>query len=151
MAPATFVHSPDPRLIAGDSPLVATTQSFTLAEEEYLHTFRPMTSTASQPPPAPFHPILAALQQRPIYVPTWSAAQLGPLPPMPPTQAAPVATPVAPPMAPPMAPHQHFGYPPGGWGQMPNHYPAPAQLYPIGVTFHNTPKLILTNPNHPHH
>src|SRR5882724_2883383 len=33
-APATFVHSPDPWPIAGDSPLVATTQRFTLAEEE---------------------------------------------------------------------------------------------------------------------
>src|SRR5882724_5703454 len=50
---------------------------------------------------------------------------------MPPTQAAPVATPVAPPTAPPTAPHQHFSYPPGGWGQMPNHYLAPAQPYLI--------------------
>src|SRR5882724_11436564 len=69
-------------------------------------------------------------------MPTWSAVQLGPLPLMPPTQAAPAATPVAPPMEPPMAPptapHQHFGYPPGRWGQMPNYYPAPAQPYPIG-------------------
>src|SRR5882724_11133949 len=62
-APATFVHSPDPRLIAGDSPLVATTQRFTLAEEEYLCTFWPTTSTMSHPPPAPFHPIPATPQQ----------------------------------------------------------------------------------------
>src|SRR5882724_10514352 len=110
---------------------MAATQRFTLVEEEYLLTFQPMTSTANNPPPAPFHPFLAAPQQQPIYVPTWSAAQLGPLPPMPLTQAAPAATPVAPPMAPPMAPHQNFGYPPGSWGQMPNYYPAPAQLYPI--------------------
>src|SRR5882724_7686243 len=114
MAPATFVHSPDPRLIAGDSPLVAVTQRFTLAEEEYLHTFRPTTSTVNNPPPAPFHPFQAAHQQRPIYVPTWSAAQSGPLPPMPLTQAAPAATPVTPPMVPPTvpptAPHQPFGY-----------------------------------------
>jgi len=128
MAPATFVHSPDPRPIAGDSPLVAATQRFTLAEEQYLHKFWPMTSTMSHPPPAPFHPIPAAPQQRLIYMPTWSAAQSGPLPLMPPTHAAPVATPVAPPMAPP----QHFGYPPGIWGQMPNYYPAPAQPYLIG-------------------
>src|SRR5882724_8591480 len=47
---------------------------------------------------------------------------------MPPTQTAPAATPVTPPMAPP----QHFGYPPGGWGQLPNHYPAPVQPYLIG-------------------
>src|SRR5882724_2205844 len=101
MAPATFVHSPDPWLLAGDSPLVATTQRFTLAEEEYLCTFQPMTSTTSHPPPAPFHPIPATPQQQLIYVPTWSAAQSGPLPRMPPTQTAPVATPFAPPMAPP--------------------------------------------------
>src|SRR5882724_12071158 len=81
---ATFVHSPDPWPIAGDSPLVATTQRFTLVEEEYLHTFRPMTSTASHPPPDPFHPIPATPQQQPIYVPTWSAVQLGPLLLMPP-------------------------------------------------------------------
>ena len=92
-----------------------------------MHTFRPTTSTANNPPPAPFHPFLAAPQQRPIYMPTWSAMQSGPLPPMPPTQAATVATPVAPPMAPPTASHQHLGYPPGSWGQMPNYYPAPAQ------------------------
>src|SRR5882724_9762193 len=56
MAPATFVHSPDPWPIAGDSPLVAATQWFTLAEEEYLCTFRPTTSTVSHPTPAPFSP-----------------------------------------------------------------------------------------------
>src|SRR5882724_6566099 len=67
-APATFVHSPDPRPIAGDSPLVAVTQRFTLVEEEYLRMFQPMTSTASNPPPAPFHPIPAKPQQQPIYV-----------------------------------------------------------------------------------
>jgi len=127
MAPATFVHSPDPRPISGDSPLVAATQRFTLEEEEYLRMFWPMTSTASHPPPAPFHPIPAAPQQQLNYVPTWSAVQSGPLPLMPLTQAAPAATPVAPPMALP----QHFGYPPCSWGQMPNYYLAPAQPYLI--------------------
>ena len=46
---------------------------------------------------------------------------------MPQTQDAPAATPVAPPMAPP----QHFSYPPGSWGLMPNYYPTPAQPYLI--------------------
>src|SRR5882724_1000968 len=77
--PAAFVHAPDPQPIAGDSPLVSMTQRFTLAEEEYLRTFRPMTSTASNPPPAPFHPFPATPQQRLTYVPTWPAVQLGPL------------------------------------------------------------------------
>src|SRR5882724_11460423 len=62
-APATFVHSSHPRLIAGDSPLVAATQRFTLSEEEYFHMFWPMTSTASHPTSTPFHPIPAAPQQ----------------------------------------------------------------------------------------
>src|SRR5882724_6766870 len=72
-APAAFVHSPDPQPIAGDSPLVATTQMFTLAEEEYLCMFWPMTSTESIPPPSPFQPFLAAPQQRLIYIPAWPA------------------------------------------------------------------------------
>src|SRR5882724_9297103 len=37
--PAMFIHSPDPQPSSGDSPLVAMTQSFTRAEEEYFHTF----------------------------------------------------------------------------------------------------------------
>src|SRR5882724_8489734 len=147
MAPATFVDSPDPQLIAGDSPLVAATQRFTLVEEEYLHTFRPTTSTASNPPPAPFHPILATPQQRLIYMPTWSAAQSGPLPLMPPTQAAPAATPVTPPTAPP----QHFGYPPGGWGLMPNYYLATAQPYPIGYPLGPWPPYQQYYAGHPSH
>src|SRR5882724_2590785 len=53
MAPATFVHSPDPRPVSGDSPLVATTCRFTQAEEEYLRTFRLMMSTPSNAPSAP--------------------------------------------------------------------------------------------------
>src|SRR5882724_259285 len=39
MASTTFVHSPDPRPVSGDSPLVAMTHRFTQVEEEYLHTF----------------------------------------------------------------------------------------------------------------
>src|SRR5882724_8630256 len=62
MAPATFVHSPDPRPISGDSPLVAMTQGFTLVEDEYLHMFWPTTSTASDAPPAPSHHFPAAPQ-----------------------------------------------------------------------------------------
>src|SRR5882724_11361489 len=38
MAPAAFVHSPDPQPVSGDSPLVAVTCRFTRVEEEYLHT-----------------------------------------------------------------------------------------------------------------
>src|SRR5882724_5274913 len=57
-APATFVHFPDPQPVSGDSPWVATTQRFTLAEEEYLHTFQPTTSTMSNTPPAPYHAFL---------------------------------------------------------------------------------------------
>ena len=81
-----------------------------------------------------------------MYVPAWPAAQSGPLPLMPPTQPAPSApfpvppAPVmpfmlpfqAPPVTPPVVPPQHFSYPPGGWGLMPNYHPAPVQLYPIG-------------------
>src|SRR5882724_3052656 len=81
-----------------------------------------------------------------MYVPAWPAVQSGPPPLMPPTQPAPLApfpgTPVpvialglpfqAPPVTPPAVPPQHFGYPPGGWGPIPNCYPAPAQPYLIG-------------------
>src|SRR5882724_5867034 len=52
-APADFVHSPDPRPVSGDSPLVATTCRFTQAVEEYLHTVRLMASTPSNAPSAP--------------------------------------------------------------------------------------------------
>src|SRR5882724_4732461 len=57
---------------------------------------------------------------------------------MPPTQPAPVApfpmppTPVAPPFALPAAPPLNVSYAPGGWGLMPNYYPARTQPYPIG-------------------
>src|SRR5882724_4736238 len=107
-APETFVHSPYPQPISGDSPLVAVTQRFTLAEEEYLHTFQPMTLTASDTPPAPSHPFLATPQQQPMYVPAWPAAQLGPPPLMPLTQPAPSAPfPVLPaPVTPLMPPFQ---------------------------------------------
>src|SRR5882724_3857402 len=105
-----------------------------------------MTSTTSDAPPAPFHPFLAAPQQRPTYVPAWPAAQSGPPPPIPLTQPAPSApfpappVPVMPqgllfqatPVAPPVVPPQHFSQPLGGWGLMPNYYPAPVQLYLIG-------------------
>ena len=136
-APTTFVHSPDPRPVSGDSPLVATTRRFMQVEEEYLHTFRPMTSTPSNAPSAPHRLFSATPQQRPTYTPVWPAVQSGPPPPMPPTQPAPSApfpvpaAPVAPQVALPAVPPQHFGYAPGGWGPVPNYYPAPAQLYPI--------------------
>src|SRR5882724_10551010 len=74
-APETFVHSPDPRPVSGDSLLLAVTQRFTLVEEEYLCTLRPTTSTASNAPPAPYHTFLATPQQRLTYVPAWPAVQ----------------------------------------------------------------------------
>src|SRR5882724_8358927 len=83
-----------------------------------------------------------------MYVPAWLTAQLGPLPPRPLTQPAPLApfqvppAPVMPPRlpfqapsaaipAPPVAPPQYFSYPPSGWRTMPNYYLAPAQPYLI--------------------
>src|SRR5882724_2795168 len=51
-APTAFVHSPDPRPVSGDSPLVAATRRFTQAEENYLRTFRLTTSTLSNAPSA---------------------------------------------------------------------------------------------------
>src|SRR5882724_7777088 len=111
---------------------------FTQAEEEYLHTCRPMTSTHSNSPSTPHHLPSVAPQQRPTYTPVWPAVQSGPLPPMPQTQPAPSApfpmppAPVAPPFAPPAAPPQNVGYAPGGWGPMPNYYLVPVQPYPIG-------------------
>src|SRR5882724_11703412 len=138
MAPATFVHSPDPRPVAADSPLVATTCRFTHVEEEYLCTFWLTTSAPSNTPSAPHRCFSATPQQQPTYTPVWPAAQLGPPPPMPSTQPAPSApfpvppTPVAPQVVPPAVPPPHFSYTPGGWGPMPNHYPAPVQPYPIG-------------------
>src|SRR5882724_9261699 len=65
MAPATFVHSPDPRPASGDSRLVDATRMFTQAEEEYLHTIRLTTSTPSNAPSTP--------QQQPTYIPVWPA------------------------------------------------------------------------------
>src|SRR5882724_10411703 len=109
---------------------------FTQAEEEYLRTFRPTTSTPSNAPLTPHRLFSAAPQQRPMYTPVWPAAQSGPLPPMPTIQPAPSAPflvppiPVAPPVAPPAAPPQHVSYTPGGWGPMPNYYLAPMQPYP---------------------
>src|SRR5882724_5295896 len=137
MAPTTFVHSPDPQPVSGDSPLVAMTCRFTQVEE-YLRTAQLTTSTLRNTPSAPHHLFLAAPQQRLTYTPVWPAAQSGPPPPMPPTQPAPSApfpmppAPVAPLFSPPAAPPQNVGYAPGGWGPMPNYYPAPAQPYPIG-------------------
>src|SRR5882724_3425661 len=72
-----------------------------------------------------------------MYTPVWPAAQSGPPPPMPLTQPATLApfpvppAPVTPQVVLPAVPPPHFGYAPGGWGPMPNHYPAPAQPYPI--------------------
>jgi len=63
MAPAVFVHSPDPRPVSGDSPLVAMTRRFTQAEEEYLCTVWLMTSTPSNAPSAPHRVFSAAPQQ----------------------------------------------------------------------------------------
>src|SRR5882724_6445135 len=137
-APAAFVHSPDPRLVSGDSPLVAVTRRFTQVEEDYWRTVRPTTSAPSNTLSTPHHLFLATPHQQQSYAPVWPAAQSGPPPPMPPTQPAPPApfpvppAPFAPQVAPPVAPQQHFGYAPGGWGPVPNYYPAPAQPYPIG-------------------
>src|SRR5882724_9824519 len=69
MAPAPFVHSPDPRPVSGDSPLVAATHRFMQVEEEYLQTFLLMTSTPSNTPSAPHRLFLATPQQRPTYTP----------------------------------------------------------------------------------
>src|SRR5882724_12731153 len=128
------------------------TQRFTLAKEEYLHTFQLMTPTMCDTPPVSYPPFFATPQQQPMYVPAWSAVQLGPLPSMPSTQPTTPApfpvppTPVGPPapfflvpptampmhpIAPPVAPPQYASYSPGRWVPMPNHYPAPAQPYPI--------------------
>src|SRR5882724_7442438 len=99
----------------------------------------------SNTPPAPYHPFPAAPQQQLTYVPAWPAVQSGPLLPMPPTHPAPPAlvSPPAPPfqappapmpvplVTPPVTPPQHFSYPPGGWGPVPNYYLAPAQPYLI--------------------
>src|SRR5882724_9033171 len=63
MAPGTFVHSPDPRLVSGDSPLVAVTCRFMQAEE-YLHTYQPTTSTLSNIPSAPHRLFSATPQQQ---------------------------------------------------------------------------------------
>src|SRR5882724_10316776 len=52
-APAAFVHSPDPRPASGDSRLMDATCMFTQVEEEYLHTYRPTTSTHSNSPSTP--------------------------------------------------------------------------------------------------
>src|SRR5882724_2959090 len=107
---------------------------FTLAEEEYLLTVQLTTLTLQDAPHVSYPFFLAAPQQQLMYVPAWLAAQSGPLPPMPLTQSA-LTTPfpVPPtPIVPPVAPPQYFGYPLGGRGPMPNYYPAPAQLYPIG-------------------
>src|SRR5882724_8097742 len=104
---------------------------FTQAEEEYLCTFRPTTSTPSNAPLTPHRLFSAAPQQRLTYTPVWPAVQLGPLPLMPPTQPAPSAPfpvppiPVTPPVAPPEAPPQYVGYAPSSWGPMPNYYLAP--------------------------
>jgi len=113
-----------------------------LAKEEHLCTFQPTTLTVSDAPPAPYHPFPATPQQWLTYVSAWPAVQLGPPPLMALTQPAPLAPVLVPPalvvplvppfQAPPVAPPQHFGYPPGSWGQMPNYYPAPAQPYLIG-------------------
>src|SRR5882724_2813080 len=136
-APATFFHSPDPRPVSGDSPLVATTRWFTQAEEEYLRTAQLMTSTLSHAPLTPHRFFSATSHQQQSYTPVWPATQSGPPPPMPPTQPAPPApvpvppAPFTPQVAPPAVPPQHFGYAPGGWGPVPNYYPALAQLYPI--------------------
>src|SRR5882724_2039873 len=142
-APAAFVHSPDPRPVSGDGPLVAATRRFTQAGEDYLRTVRPTTSAPSNTPSTPHRLFLATPHQHQSYAPVWPAAQSGPPPsmpppPMPPTQPAPPApfpvppAPFAPQVAPPAAPPQHFGYALGGWGPVPNYYPAPAQPYPIG-------------------
>jgi len=55
---------------------------FMQAEEEYLRTIRPTTSTPSNAPSTPHHRFLAAPQQRPMYIPVWPAAQSGPTAPM---------------------------------------------------------------------
>src|SRR5882724_11416770 len=53
-APVTFVHSPDPRTISGDSPLVATTQRFTLTEEDTpLAPFSVLPAPVAPPSQAP--------------------------------------------------------------------------------------------------
>src|SRR5882724_10911809 len=136
-APAGFVHSPDPRPVSGDSPLVAATRRFTQAEKNYLRTVQPTTSAPSNTPSTPHRLFSATPHQQQSYAPVWPAAQSGPPPLMPPTQPAPPApvpvppTPFTPQVAPPAVPPQHFGYAPGGWGPVPNYYPALAQLYPI--------------------
>src|SRR5882724_5981185 len=68
-APAAFVHSPDPRPVSGDSRLVDTTCMFTRAEQSYLHTYRPTTSTHSNSPSTPHRLPLVSPQQRLTYTP----------------------------------------------------------------------------------
>ena len=116
---------------------MAATRRFTQAEEEYLRTFRPTTSTPSNAPSAPHRLFSATPQQRLTYTPVWPATQSGPPPLMLPIQPAPMApfpvppTPVMLLVALPAVPPQHFGYAPGGWCPMPNYYPAPVQPYLI--------------------
>src|SRR5882724_3782853 len=110
-APAAFVHSPDPRPVSGDSPLVAATCRFTQAGEDYLRTVQPTTSAPSNTPSTPHRLFSATPHQHQSYAPVWPAAQSGPPPsmpppPMPPTQPAPPA-PFAPQVALPAAPPQH--------------------------------------------
>src|SRR5882724_11413228 len=77
-APAAFVHSPDPQPASGDSRLLDTTRMFTQAEEEYLCTYRPTTSTNSNSPSTPHCLPSVAPQQRLMYTPVWPGAQSGP-------------------------------------------------------------------------
>src|SRR5882724_1071468 len=90
-APAAFAHSPYPQPASGDSRLVDVTRMFTQAEEEYLCTYRPTTSTNSNSPSTPHCLPSVAPQQRLMYTPVWPGAQSGPPPPMPQTQPAPSA------------------------------------------------------------
>jgi len=92
---------------------------------------------SEQCPICPHRLFSATPQQQPSYTPVWPATQLGPPPPMPPTQPANLPpfpmppTPVAPQVVLPAVPPLHFGYAPGGWGPVPNNYPAPGQPYLI--------------------
>jgi len=103
----------------------------------YLCTFRPMTSTPSNAPSTPHH-LFSATPSSTDAHPVWPAAQSGPPPPMPPIAASTLDT-----ISSATRSSHTSGGPassttsahrlcPGGWGPMPNYYPAPAQPYPTG-------------------
>ena len=74
-APTTFVHSPNPHLIARDNSLASVTCTLNPVEEEYLCTLQLTPQTAQDAHQIPEPPQLATPQPQPMYIPPWSPAQ----------------------------------------------------------------------------